>query len=165
MSQIASEAGVAAETIYHYFSSKDELIRSAYKDVKKHMGDALIAGLDRYKSYKEQFESLWKNLFGFFTANPLIFAFLEQYHHSPFINQQTKEERQTYYQPVLDFFQRGIDEQILIPMDLELILGLIYGNIVTVTQLHIRNELQIDDTRLSQVMEASWNSIKNPKTQ
>jgi AcrR family transcriptional regulator len=161
MSQIAREAGVAAGTIYHYFPSKDELIRSAYKEVKKQMGDALMYNFDGKKTYKEQFFSFWENLFLFFINNPLIFNFLEQYHHSPFINEQTKEEGQTYYQPVLDFFREGIDKQKLIPLDLELISNLIYGNIVTVSSLHLRNELKITQEKLQMTIEASWNSIAN----
>jgi AcrR family transcriptional regulator len=161
MSQIAKEAGVAAGTIYHHFPSKNELIRATYKEVKKQMGEALMSNFNSKKYYKEQFFSFWENLFLFFIHNPLIFNFLEQYHHSPFINEQTKEEGQTYYQPVLDFFQEGIDTQKLIPLELELMSNLIYGNIATVSRLHLQNELKITQSTLQKAIEASWNSIVN----
>jgi hypothetical protein len=125
------------------------------------MGEALMMNFDGNKTYKQQFFSFWGNLFLFFMSNPLIFNFLEQYHHSPFINEQTKEEGQAYYQPVLDFFQEGIDSKKLIPLELELISSLIYGNIVTVSRLHLQNELTITQSKLHKTIEASWNSIAN----
>ena len=75
MSQIAREAGVAAGTIYHYFPSKDELIRSTYKEVKKQMGDALMYNFDGKKTYKEQFFSFWENLLFCAMHDPLFLDF------------------------------------------------------------------------------------------
>jgi len=44
MSLVAKRAGTSAGIIYHYFPSKDELIRALYLHVKAKMGRFLIEG-------------------------------------------------------------------------------------------------------------------------
>lgn len=161
MSQIAKEAGVAAGTIYHYFNNKNDLIRKVYKNVKKEMGEALMESYQEGLDYRIQFGKFWHGLFVFFINNPLKFQFLEQFHHSPFISEETQNESQVFYQPVLDFFQKGIQAGYLREMELELISSIIYGNIVSVCNLHLNNELYINEKREKAAINASWDSIKN----
>lgn len=163
VSQISREAGMAAGTIYHYFQDKNELIRAVYKDVKKQMGQAMMNGFDKNNTIRDQFFVYWKNLYQYFVQHPLQFAFLEQYHHSTFINQETQKESKHYYQPVLDFFEAGMNQKVFKDMGLSLVSELVYGNIATTARLVLNEEISLTARQLDEVVEASWDSIKQEK--
>lgn len=161
MSMVAERAGVAAGTIYHHFDSKETIINEIYARLKKRMGQALLENENPEAPYKERFEQYWMNLFHYFKNNPVEFIFLEQYANSPFISSVTKEENLRYYQPVIDFLAEGAWSGQLRNMETELLVGLVYGSIVSCVKLHISNELQMSDSRAQQAMRVMWEGIQN----
>src|SRR3546814_10490188 len=62
MSQIAQEAGVATGTIYHYFTSKDELIVELYHYTRERMQRVIFKDNDLGLPYPEQFAAVLMNL-------------------------------------------------------------------------------------------------------
>lgn len=160
MSMVASKAKVAAGTIYHYFPSKEDLINEIYALAKERMGNALMKNDDASKSYKERFMQFWMNLYSFFSENTSEFRFLEQYANSPFISQETKEENEKFYKPVITFLEAGIKAGTLRPMNAKLMVNLIYGNVATVIKLKLSEQLRIDKKTLNLAMESSWDSVK-----
>lgn len=161
MALIAQRAGVAAGTIYHYFTSKEDMIVALYARSKERMGEALMAGADQGQSYKQRFHSFWLNLFVFFTANPADFMFLQQYSNSPFIAQHTREENEVFYRPVVEFLAEGIRNGVLRPMHVELLVALVYGSVVSTAQLHLAGGLRVEGQHLLDALESAWDSVQN----
>lgn len=161
MSMVAERAGVAAGTIYHHFESKEAIINEIYAQLKQRMGKALLAGENPEAPYRERFAQYWMNLFHHFKNNPIEFIFLEQYTNSPFISNNTKEENQRHYQPVIDFLAECAWSGQLRNMETELLVSLVYGSIVSCVKLHISNELQMTETRAQQAMQAIWDGVQN----
>ena len=63
MSQLAKKANVAAGTIYHYFSSKEELIISLRSEINLEIGAVLKNNVDLNSDPKTRFYEYWINIF------------------------------------------------------------------------------------------------------
>ena len=160
MALVASEAGVAAGTIYHYFDNKEKLIIDLYADSKEKMGAALLQKRDPSASYQRQFVQYWRNLYHFYLDNPKIFKFLEQFDNSPFYDKITKEENEKHYRPVIEFLNQGVEERILKPVHIELMVGLLHGSIAAVVKMALLDPEAIDRSRLIKAIEISWDGLK-----
>ena len=159
MSLLAKRAGVAAGTIYHHFSGKEEIINALYAFGKSNMGLAMQKADDPKLPYKERFSRAWLSLFNHFTKHPAEFLFLEQYANSPFISQVTKEENRRFYKPTVDLLIDGMKKGKLRKMDTELMVALVYGDIATCVKLHLSGELKMTPARVRQAQESSWDSV------
>lgn len=160
MSMVAKQAGVAAGTIYHYFSSKEELIMQLYAELKQKMGNAMLQGDEGSGNIRDRFFRFYQNLFVYFTQNPEEFIFLEQYANSPYITQTAQEENQQFYQPVVDFLVQGMELGVLRRMEKELVTALVYGHVVSVAKLHLSGRLEINENRLQQAIQSCWDGVK-----
>lgn len=160
MSQVVKTSGVAVGTIYHYFSSKEEILNALYLHLKEDFGQALTKNFNPEVYYQSTFEQIWSNLYQYYCDNELAFQFSEQIAHSVVITAETRLKGEIYYLPILEFFQTGIDEKILREMDLRLMTNLIYGNVITAVHLTISGDLIMTNERLASCIASSWDSIK-----
>ncbi|MCA0446934.1 MAG: TetR/AcrR family transcriptional regulator [Bacteroidetes bacterium] len=160
MSLVATEAGVAAGTIYHYFANKDQLISELYSHLKQKMGIALLQDENLSLAYPYRFSLFWKNLFTFFIENPVEFKFLEQYSNSPFISTETRDDNQVFYKPVIDFLADGIAEGHLRPLPLEFLVESLFGHVVTAAKFHLAGTQEITGDLLDSVVKSSWDSVR-----
>ena len=92
ISHIAQQADCSPGIIYHYFASKDEIIRTLGATVMAQFGRSLdmdhletLAPFDRLKQ-------AWLNTFHFFVNHPDETLFLEQYKNSPYYDGEVKDE-------------------------------------------------------------------------
>jgi AcrR family transcriptional regulator len=161
MSKVAKEAGVAAGTIYHYFDGKEDLINQLYGELKEQMGAALLNEVDTQASVKDQFFGFWLNLYSYFYHNPDEFWFLEQYANSPYISSTVREENARYYQPVIDFLAAGIEKGELRNIDLDLMVSLVYGGIVSTVKLALSEDYNMTDNMLNDAVKSSWDGARN----
>jgi TetR/AcrR family transcriptional regulator, multidrug resistance operon repressor len=159
MSQVVKESGVAAGTIYHHFSSKEEIINELYLNLKQEFGKALTENINPDLDYKSLFFQTWRNLYDYFYENETAFHFAEQIGHCTMITPETKQKGEVYYLPILQFFAAGIAQDHLRDMDLKLMSNLIYGNVVTAVQLSLSGELIMTNERLEAVIQSSWDSV------
>lgn len=83
MSLIVKHSGASAGIIYHYFTSKDELIQALYRRVKTELGCAILSVDIRNLPLGERFLQLWIRAFHFYMTHPYETAFLEQYESAP----------------------------------------------------------------------------------
>jgi AcrR family transcriptional regulator len=51
-SEISKPAGVAEETLFTYFKTKDDLINALCREIKLELGDAMMSGFPRKKSVR-----------------------------------------------------------------------------------------------------------------
>ena len=83
MSLVAKKAGASAGIIYHYFPSKEELIRELYFHVKVKMGAILLEGQVAGMSAEQTFKHVWINAYRFFRSHQQEMRFLDQYECLP----------------------------------------------------------------------------------
>jgi AcrR family transcriptional regulator len=84
MSLVATRAGTSAGIIYHYFPSKDELIRALYLHVKAKMGRLLIEGQVIGMPVEQAFKQVWMNAYRFYRTHQQEMKFLDQFENSPY---------------------------------------------------------------------------------
>src|ERR1700722_20189704 len=69
MSLVARRAGTSPGIIYHYFPSKDELIRALCLHVKAKMGRFLIKGQVVDMPAEQAFKRVWMNAYRFYRTH------------------------------------------------------------------------------------------------
>jgi AcrR family transcriptional regulator len=160
MGLIIKESGVAAGTIYHYFKSKDDLIKTIYSELREEMGKAFIHDMDNALPFKDIFFLLWKNLFYFFKENPQKFAFIEHYASSPLEKDEVRAINQRHYQPAIDFIQAGIERGYLRKLPVQFIIQLIIAHVSVVVRMIVIEETDISAITLHQLIQSSWDSVR-----
>lgn len=160
MSLVAKEANVATGTIYHHFESKTSIIAALYAQQKELMGRALLRGDKPDEQYRERFFRFWNNLYKHFISNPDGFLFLEQYSNSPFINNSLREDNEHFYAPVVEFIKSGINSGILRNTNPDLMVSIIYGNIVSCVKLHLSGTLKMTPAHIKQAIQTTWDGVK-----
>lgn len=160
MSQIAKSACVAASTIYHYFDSKDELIKELYVYVMDRLAEATLKDDHEDRPYRERFLDLWVNQCSFFIKYEAYLYFLEQYINSPYTKLFPANESKLFTNKVKPFIQYGIDNGLIRKMDYELLGPIVHGSITTAAKFHLSGNHDFTRDRLYGMAEVIWDGIK-----
>ena len=107
MFSIAKKAKVAAGTIYHYFTGKEDLINELYLFVLEKLDDRLLTEFDKEKRIEENLSILWTNWIKFYIENPKEFLFLEQYSSSPFVTSFYFEKKDARVIPAVEYMSKA----------------------------------------------------------
>jgi AcrR family transcriptional regulator len=84
MSAVADRSGASPGVIYHYFPSKDDLIRSLYEHVAARKRDAFLEGYSDSVPPREALLKVWLNAYRFYRTHPRELRFLDQYLNSTY---------------------------------------------------------------------------------
>lgn len=84
MSALADRSGASPGVIYHYFPSKDGLIRSLYEHVAAKKRDAFLQGCSDTLPPREALLKVWLNAYRFYRTHPRELRFLDQYLNSTY---------------------------------------------------------------------------------
>jgi TetR/AcrR family transcriptional regulator, repressor of fatR-cypB operon len=84
MSVLAKKSGASPGVIYHYFPSKDALIRVLYQRVIALKHQALFRGYRRHMSPRDSLLLIWLNAYDFYRTHTKEARFLDQYLNSPY---------------------------------------------------------------------------------
>lgn len=91
-SLIAKEAGVSNGTLFHHFSTKEDLINSLYFSLKKEIFDAALLKIDEKEPFFVTLKKIWNNIIDWSLQYPDKFSFVQQFSNSPYITNVTKGE-------------------------------------------------------------------------
>ncbi len=160
ISMIAKHAGVAAGTIYHYFSSKDEIIMELNRKIKGEMVAAMFTEGSTKKEYKQQFFDGWINLCKYFINNPEALFFHEQFNSSPFSKIASKKNGKGTISRFNEFFQLGMDKGYLKKMEYLLIASAVFGCITATAKYHVTGRFGFKDNDLCKIANIIWDGIK-----
>ncbi len=159
MAKIAKEAGVAAGTIYHHFKNKEDLIDQLYLQLKQKLGEALNRELQIKKTYQQQFFQFWMNLFDHYTQNPDAFFFLEQRDMNTIVSKAVFEQGKVYYQPVVAFLERGMEEGHLRSMHIALMTQLVYQSVIACVKLKLDGEVKLTKSMIKDAVQSAWDGV------
>jgi AcrR family transcriptional regulator len=84
MSVLARKSGASPGVIYHYFPSKDDLIRALYRRVATVKHKALFDGFSTDMSPREALLHIWLNAYRFYRTHRKEAHFLDQFHNSSY---------------------------------------------------------------------------------
>ena len=163
MAMVAEKADVGAGTIYHYFESKEALIKELYQELEQKVMVTLWEGDPISKPIKERFIHLWTVLLKYFIAHPLYFRYIEQYHNSPY-GVSLRRDRilsKTDDRGIFkNLFEEGITQQVIKGLPLSMLFALAFGPLVVLVRDHTLGFAMLDDTLITETVEACWDGIK-----
>lgn len=84
MSVLAKRSGASPGVIYHYFPSKDDVIRAVFERVETIKHEAFFRGYSDRMSAREALLHIWLNAYDFYRTYAKEARFLEQYLSSPY---------------------------------------------------------------------------------
>jgi TetR/AcrR family transcriptional regulator, repressor of fatR-cypB operon len=84
MSAVADRSGASPGVIYHYFPSKDDLIRKLYERVAGLKREAFLDGYSDAAAPREALLKMWLNAYQFYRTHPKELRFLDQYLNSSY---------------------------------------------------------------------------------
>ena len=113
MKWIAKEAECGIGTMYNYFKSKEELINVLYLEIKTKLFTYILEAHDTSFSVKQQFVTAWLRFIDYSILNPLETKFLQVYSHSPKISEEVTEVVGKLIYPLLEVYEKGIEEGII----------------------------------------------------
>ncbi len=157
MKWIAKEAKCGIGTMYNYFQSKDELINELYVEIKTKLFTYILDSLDTETPLKHQFINTWMKSIDYAVSNPLEYAFLDMYAHSPKISKETSKEVNKLMYPVIEIYEKGKKEGII--KDEDTIQLLIFTN-GAISASILRNP-NIDEQGKKAIATMAWDAIKS----
>jgi len=159
MSLIAETAGVSTGIIYHYFSSKEELINELYKEIKLETIQAMLIDYSEDLSLNQQFLDIWYNYVRYSLNFPAKGLFLEQFENSPYVYHLEEDFTQAVA-PFFNLFQQGVEEGVFIPLSPIVLFDLSFSPISSLVKRHSAGLVVLDDELMQAAANACWNAIK-----
>jgi AcrR family transcriptional regulator len=163
MPLIAKKAQVATGTIYTYFKNKDQLIKSCFFFIEDEIINCLSLKLNGTVSVKEQVIRFWTELLNYIIANPTYFAYLEQFHNSPYGISLRKDRivgiGNNEPSIFVSVMEDGIKKKEIKEMPMTLLCALVFGPIYFLSRDHLLGFTKLNDDLIKQGAEACWKSL------
>lgn len=103
---IAKAAGVAAGTLFNYFATKEELIKSAYVECKKGMACTIQADVDPELRFETMIRTTWSRAIAWSLEHPERHDFMHQFAGLPDWHDEVLEEQLA---AEMKFFHTALD--------------------------------------------------------
>ncbi len=139
-SMIAKEAGVANGTLFHYYSTKDELIVALYTEIKTGLAKCVLAGDSQDESMKDKWKRYYTTAIEWGVDNPREFRFTQQFNSSPYVS-MVSDELKKQSQLTIDLIKEGIKSKALKPHEPELLNTLLMSSVYGVNQFIVDSKL------------------------
>lgn len=158
--RIAKEAGVSNGILFHYFPTKDDLIRSMYFDIKDRIFNYSTTQIYKEATLKESIYTLWLAAVEWNLENPEDYDFMLQFENSPFYNLEI-ESSHKYVQMSIELAQQGIEQNVFKYVT-PLLLYQVMSGLVDTTVKFLRNnsDYQKDVEFKNRLFEIAWDAIK-----
>lgn len=137
-SLIAKEAGVATGTLFHYFSTKEELINHLYLSIKEEMILELLDIIGKETSVEKKLERAFVDSILSDLKNPERYKFYQQFCFSPYITKLTKEQALQRFEFLTNMFKQAQQEGLMQKYSPQFIFEISSGIHMAVTE-HLMN--------------------------
>jgi len=156
---IAEQAGVGAGTIYRYFENKEALVNALYQKWKEELFRATIENLPEDIPLRQNFHNAWMRQFEFAHAHPTVMKFLELHHHSPYLDDTSRELNHRVSAPLIAVFQQAQQDQIFKDIPAELLLAITQGIFYGMMKAYWQNEIDLTPEFVTQVEDINWQAL------
>nr|PMH60510.1 TetR family transcriptional regulator [Enterovibrio norvegicus] len=160
MQMVAKEAGVAAGTIYRYFSDKNDLLSQLRNHVIGKCAENILHGFTNDMSMKQQFVTLWRNAWQITIDRDDNAINREQFDSLPYQNgtEQKMAEREVFA-PIHQFFETGIANGIFKPLSTDVLSGIGLEPAICLARKQVRGVINLDASALDDAINACWDAI------
>lgn len=160
MAMIAAEASTGAGTIYNYFTSKDELMDDLFRSLKTEFIEAIQKDVASKTSFRIQFLTMWKNVIQYALAHPEKVTYLQQYHHSPYFNENSAVFVEEIFTPLIGQIKNAIAAGEIRDFPIPVYETLTIDVAFSLAQRHGRGEIVLTDEVMRQMALACWHAIQ-----
>ena len=157
--EIASQAGVAAGTIYLHFPSKEAVVNAVYRQSKLEMQRFLANAMASATTSRDGFHRLWRGLFDFSRKHPEAFRFLEMHRHLPYLEPASLEVSRAVFEGVADFVRRAQKEGAIREAPAEVLIALAFGAFVGLAKEAECGHARLDEKSIRVGEEAVWDML------
>jgi AcrR family transcriptional regulator len=157
---VAERAGVAAGTIYHYFTSKEAMVNTLFRHWKETIARTIYTAFPATAPPREQFRTIWSEMAKFALAHPKAFAFLELHHHAPYLDQESTALDLSLKQFGVMFVTAAQRAGAVKQMEPMLLMELIFGAFNGMFRSHVEGRIVLDDAKLVAAEAACWDAVR-----
>ena len=140
-SKIAKEAEVATGTLFYFFATKDELVKTLYIEIKGCLTNHITEAIKTETTLHGILKGYYVATLQWALEHKTEFRFIEQFNTSPYLNQIASEEIEKHIKPVMDILRNGITAKIIKPLDAEIIFTLIGAHTYAINQYLVTKKL------------------------
>jgi AcrR family transcriptional regulator len=157
MSALAREAGVAAGTLYLYFSSKEAMINALYLEVLEERTRAITPAPDAPPptSAREGLRNFWMPLARWHLDHPDRASLLNQCQASSILTADTRAEEQRRHALGMAQFDDAVAHGALRQMSLQVFWALAVGPVLILSQMRDTGEIEITE----ELLEATFDGV------
>ncbi|UNL86874.1 TetR/AcrR family transcriptional regulator [Priestia koreensis] len=157
ITKLVKSAHVSNGTFFYYFKTKEDLITAIYVSTKEEIYHEIVLDIKEVVSVKKSMRNLWMNWANWGIANEQKFKFLEIFASSPYINSLEKKEVADTFIFIEELLQKGIRDEIIIPMDITLLSHIFYSSIRTTIMYQQIKSLSQEE--METIFNLMWKSI------
>lgn len=151
-SLIARRAGVAGGTLFNYFKTKEELIKSLFLDIKSEAGIVLSDAGSGKGDWREKLENVCVAFAEWGIENHQKIHLMQQFYYSPYSSKTAHDEGISNFQLLVDQITIGIKEGAIRNYPPELILSIISSCLMTAINVA---KCENDTLRQHQILKSS----------
>ena len=159
MSQIIKKANVGTGTVYNYFKSKEELVSTLLVELYQKINDFVMETDNQGWDAQKRLMNVWSRILDFCLEYPKEFSFIENYCHSPYINEQAK-----YFNTDIAILMNKLYEELshkykFRDLPTEVIMVLSYNVVIGYAKGAMHGKFAITDKDRIEVLKACWNMM------
>ncbi len=159
MSLIVKHSGASAGIIYHYFTSKNELIQVLYRRVKAELGRAILSSDIQSLPLGERFLQLWIRAFHYYATHPYETAFLEQYESVPAASKTDGKDLSEGEVILYKLIEEYQSHRLLKDLPYSALYELTLGVAVRLARQSASGQFSGNDATLRSIAQACWDAI------
>ncbi|WP_025674888.1 TetR/AcrR family transcriptional regulator [Salinivibrio socompensis] len=159
MQQVATQAQVAAGTIYRYFNDKEDLLRQLSVHLMMQCATHIQQGVKDEPTLKDQFERLWRNTWTMMLQRDHLLLSRDQFDALPRDDQsQTQQEREAF-SDLYQVFQSGKQQRRFKPLEDEILITLGLEPAFCLARKQVRGVITLDNYAIADAIHACWDAI------
>jgi TetR/AcrR family transcriptional repressor of multidrug resistance operon len=158
MNDLAKNANLATGTVYIYFSSKEELIRSLYGFIFQRMSLDLLQGQTPEMDTCQKIQHVCLNYVSELIKHPEYKIFIEQFFRSPYFTENDADvlDITAYTDPVLQLVLLGQQEKIIKNAPADLLIQLTRGALEKYAHYISYSKKELDPDEFQIVFDFIW---------
>jgi Transcriptional regulator len=160
VSKIAKEADVSPATIYIYYKNKEDLLVSAYVNIKLKLSRALLKNFDSSRPFRDILYTFWVNGFEFVGKYKQYYQYIEQFSNSPYSELVNSKEVEKHFEPLFSILQKAIEQKVIKNVPYEILMVYIFYPMMILSNSKICKTIKIDKKVIDQAFTLAWDAIK-----
>lgn len=155
---VVKRAAISAGTVYVHFSTKDDMLRDIYMEIKTEFHDLLMKAADQQKP-AQAIRCMWFAMFDFVATNPKELLFLEYGNAAKILTVEQQAITDGYAEEISDILKRGVADGTLAPLDTSILTLLLIAPAMQLARGAAISNTPLSQETLNQTFDRVWLSI------